>query len=1052
MKNYRLGIDLGSTSLGWSIIELSKGKEPTKLLNLGVRIFPDGRDAKSREPLNKKRRDHRSMRRNRDRYLQRKQHLLDCLIKNKLMPEDTIEQKGMEKLDPYKLRVRALDEKISLYEFGRALFHLNQRRGFKSNRKLDADDKETSTMKNAIKKLQNELKNAGARTLGEYLFNLNKDNNKHHQRKPLRVKTTANGYNLYPNRKMYEDEFEILWKKQSEYHKELNSEMKERIKNIIFFQRPLKPQPKGKCRFEPDEPRCPVAFPIYQQFRIYQEVNNLRLLDYDRVGHDLTNEQRTLILKAVFTQKKTAFKALRKKLGKEYAQDYVFNLESEKRKDMKGDETSFTLRKDDYFGTKWDELNDNEQDEIIIRIINEDNDIEIEETLISWLCDSFKLHKENAEKISNLRLPQGIGSVSKKAINKILPFLKEGFIYSESCEKSGYHHSDFRTGEVFDEGNLPYYGEVMPQHVAFGTDEPDDIDDIRFGKIPNPTVHIALNQLRKFINALAKKYGAPSQIVVELARELPLGKERLNDLKNEQSKNKKYNEIIAEELEKIGVENTYQNRLKYKLWDELDKDPTKRCCPYTGKHISLNAVDGLFSNKFEIEHILPKSKTFNDRPANKTVSYFKANRDKGERCPFEAFGHNPKGYEWDEILARAEKLPKNKRWKFYPDAMKNFENENDVISRMLTDTQYMSKVAREYMSYVCGPYNVWVIPGQLTAKIRSKWGLNELLSNDSKKNREDHRHHSIDAFVVACTSRSMLQKIARASEISRNRFIDDMPSPFNDFQHEEMKDLLDNTTISFKPDHGNAKAAIKRKQTVGQLHDETAYGFVSEDIKKGRITLSVRKPLISLDSEKNIKKIVSVTIRNDLLSLIDGKSKNEIKNILVQYSKEHGINRVKIHEEKDKKTVIPIYNKKGEIYKYYLSGSNYCADIYCSNKGDKAGKWQVEIIPMFKAHKPDFEPEWHKQNPTAKKIMRLFMNDYVAFDEDGERKIRRVRKMTGNVVYLRELNIALKEKGKEDIGEQFRPYTLQEKNARKIGIDILGNVHDPEQQDENNRN
>jgi len=1046
MKNYRLGIDLGSTSLGWSIIELSKGKEPTKLMNLGVRIFPDGRDAKSREPLNKQRRDHRSMRRNRDRNLQRKQYLFDCLIKSKLMPENIIEQKKLENLDPYELRVQALDKEISLHEFGRVLFHLNQRRGFKSNRKLDADDKETSTMKNAIKELENELKKAGVRTLGEYLFNLNKDIVEHHQRKPLRVKTTAEGYNLYPDRKMYEDEFEILWKKQSEYHQELNSELKERIKNIIFFQRPLKPQPKGKCRFEPDETRCPVAFPIYQQFRIYQEVNNLRLLDFDRVSHDLTDEQRTIILKAVLFQKKTAFKALRKKLGKEYAQDYVFNLESEKRKDMKGDETSFTLRKDEYFGTTWDELTDKEQDEIITRIINEDNDTKIEETLISWLCDSFKLQKENAEKISNLRLSQGIGSVSKKAINKILPFLKEGFIYSEACEKAGYHHSDFRTGEIFDEENLPYYGEVMPQHVAFGTDDSDDIDDVRFGKIPNPTVHLALNQLRKFINALTKKYGAPQQVVVELARELKNGQKRLREIEYEQNKNRKYNEKIADELEKIGVENTYQNRLKYKLWEELDRDPTKRCCPYTGKHISLNAVNGLFSNKFEIEHILPKSKTFNDRPANKTVSYFKANRDKGERSPFDAFGHNPKGYEWDKILSRAEKLPKSKRWKFYPDAMKNFENENDVISRMLTDTQYMSKVAREYMSYVCGPNNVWVIPGQLTAKIRSKWGLNELLSDDSKKNREDHRHHSVDAFVVACTSRSMLQKIARASELSRDRFIDEMPPPFTAFKHEKMKDLLDNTTISFKPDHGNAKAAILRKQTVGQLHDETAYGFVSEDIAKGKITLCVRKPLRDLNTIKKITEIVDANIRHFLLSSIEMNEDKKIDTILEEFRQMTGIKRVKIQVEKDKKTVIPIYNKKGEIYKYYLSGSNYCADIYCPNKGEKAGKWHVEIIPMFHAHQPDFEPQWHKQNPTAKKIMRLFINDFVSYNENDERKIRRVKKLSvdGRLFFI---DPKIAKSDKEPNATSVKQ--LQERNARKIGVDILGKVYDPKQKNEN---
>ena len=1044
MKNYRLGIDLGATSLGWSIIELSKEKEPTKLLDLGVRIFPDGRHKQKHEPLNVSRRNHRSMRKNRDRYLQRRKYLLDMLIKYGLMPEDEKERKQLQILDPYFFRTKALYEKISLFELGRVIFHLNQRRGFKSNRKFDNDEKEKSKMKDAISKIKHELESAGASTLGEYLYNLNsgKSSKEQVQRIPIRIRDHGKEYNLYTERSMYENEFEMIWNKQKQYYSELTNEIKEHLHKIIFTQRDLKQQPKGKCRFEPNEFRCPIAFPIVQKFRIYQEVNNLILLDFDRYEHELTIEQKETITRALLTQSKATLKGLRQKLGKEY-KDYIFNLEKEKRTEIKCDETASIMRKKEYFGDKWDKLKDDEQDEIILRLVNENSIKEIEDNLINWLCESYGFDKETAEKIKFIRLPQGTSNLSKKAINKILPYLKKSFNYYDSTIKAGY--TDIKTGEIFDEGNLPYYGEIMEHHTLFGDKKKYNKDEPEFyyGKIGNPTVHIALNQLRKFVNALTKKYGAPTQIVIELARELPLGKDTLSDLIKEQNKNEQNNERIRKELENIGVENNYQNRLKYKLWEELDRDPAKRCCPYTGKTILLNAVDGLYSNKFEIEHILPKSKTFNDRPANKTVSYFKANRDKGERSPFEAFGHNPKGYEWDKILSCAEKLPKNKRWKFYPGAMKNFENENDVISRMLTDTQYMSKVAREYMSYVCGSNNVWVIPGQLTAKIRSQWGLNKLLSDDNKKNREDHRHHSIDAFVVACTSRSMLQKIARASELSRDRFIDKMPPPFKGFQHEEMKNLLDSTIISFKPDHGNAKSAIKKGKTVGSLHKETAYGCVEKNKEKGTIILSVRKAITDLESKKHIEEIADNNIRNKLLTLTDGASKAEMKSILAKFSEQTCTKRVKVHIEKDINSVVPIKDKSGKEYKYYELRSNYCADIYCPDKGKKAGKWQIEITPMYYAHRPDYEPSWHKEHPTAKKIMQLFIDDIVAYEENGTREIRRVKKMTNGRVYLRDHKIS------NEISDQLSwaasAQQLQLKKARKIGVDILGKVYDSKQ-------
>lgn len=1048
MKNYRLGIDLGATSLGWSLIELDNNNEPTKLEKVGVRIFLDGRKAalswSKKEPLNVTRREKRGARRNRDRHLQRKDDLMKCLIKNNLMPKDITERKKLEHLDPYYLRAKGLNDKLTLFEFGRTIFHLNQRRGFKSNRKLDAKDNDTSIMKTAIKELKEELQKTNSRTLGEYLFNLNKnlDKKEHHHRQSLRVKKGAKSYNLFPDRAMYLDEFEQLWQKQTKFHSELNDKIKENIEYIIFYQRDLKPQEKGSCQFEEGEKRCSFAFATAQKFRILQEINNLELLDFNKNSHLLTEAQRATILDTLLIQKSATFKSLRRKLGKEYARDYDFNLENEKRKDLKGDETSFVMRKNDYFGEKWDDFDNQKKDEIITKILNEENDKEIETTLITWLCENYNLPKENAQNIANASLPKKISNLSRKAMTNILPFLNDGFNYYESCQKAGYENTDDAPEEPkYFKGDLPYYGELFEKDALFGNKEnydPKDEPEKYYGKIGNVTVHIALNQLRKLINELTKTYGAPKQIVLELARELKLGKTKVDEIEKIQAKNRKYNEKIAQELEKNVIENNYENRTKYKLWEELSKDPVKRCCPFSGIQIPIHK---LFTHEFQIEHILPKSKTFNDRMVNKTIAHRKANQDKGERSPFEAFGHNPTGYNYNQILARAKNLPSNKEKRFFPDAMQYYQDEGEILSRMLTDTQYMSRVARKYMAFVCGKNNVWSINGQLTAKLRAKWGLNNLLSDDSTKNRADHRHHAVDAFVVACTSRSTMQKVARAIGNSRDKFIDTMPPPFDNFKHYEMKQILDDTVISYKPDHGNAKKAISEHKTVGQLHKDTAYGLVSIDEKKGKITLSVRKELVSLESIKKINEIADPRIRATLLQLTDGENdKKKIVRILSEYSERTGIKRVKRHIEKSLETVVRIEDKLSN-YKYYELRNNYCADIYIPNKGKKAGKWQIEIIPMFYAHQPSFIPKWQKENPTAKKKMRLFINDTVAYEENGKTEIRRVKKMTNGLIYLRDHKISQEQADK--LSWAASATLLQEKNARKVGVDILGRVSDP---------
>ena len=195
-------------------------------------------------------------------------------------------------------------------------------------------------------------------------------------------------------------------------------------------------------------------------------------------------------------------------------------------------------------------------------------------------------------------LPDGHGQLGRTAGSKILEELKKDVItYDQAVHAAGFEsHSqlDF-DGEVFDA--LPYYGEVLERHVAFGSGDPADIAEKRYGKLANPTVHVALNQIRRLVNDLAKRFGAPKEIVVELARELPLSAKGKRELERLQNDNKEANDERRETLKEKGLSDSYDNRLRLRLWEELNPDhPLDRRCPYTGEQIGWSR---LFSDQVE---------------------------------------------------------------------------------------------------------------------------------------------------------------------------------------------------------------------------------------------------------------------------------------------------------------------------------------------------------------------------------------------------------------------------------------------------------------------
>ncbi len=1067
---YRLALDAGTTSLGWSVFELGKDLEPVRLIDIGVRIFSDGRDDK-KEPLAVSRRNARSIRRNRDRTLIRQKRLMNILIDLGLMPASKTEQKNLEGLNPYELRVKALNEKIPLYHLGRVLFHISQRRGFKSNRKTDKRENDMGAMKRAIEDLRLELDYKKCRTVGEYLYH-RLESGQNTRIRPVIEKNKAN-YEFYPGREMIADELDLLLEKQRGFHPELTQDICKQIIKEILFQRPLKKPDVGYCRFENEEKRARLSYPEVQNFRIWQEVNNLDLEQFKEHDPRLDHNDREKLAHALMQKKKMTFGQMRSLL--DIPKNMRFNLESDNRKELNGNDTNVLLSDEKCFGESWYEMDPDQQNALIDLLCDEPDHDE----LIFKLISDWNVNQTQAENIASAPLKDGYGRVSLKAIRKILPELQNGHGYAGACQRAAYHHSDDRTGEVFE--RLPYYGEILPESLIGGTFSEADRNrpEIYFGKINNPTVHIVLNQIRKLVNTCIHYYGHPEDIVIEMARDL---KEPRADIIKEQTRNKKENDRINAELEELRVKQNYRNRMLFKLWEDLcPDDPVKRCCPLSGYQISKSDI---FSGNFEEEHILPFSRSYNDGRGNKMLSHRDWNRKKGNKSPYEAFGHTD---EWDLILARVNNMPKNKRWRFQPDAWEIAKGEGeDMIARMLNDTRYMVRMAKKYMSAVFnneyGRNRVRAIPGQMTALLRDKWGLDNLLDDvwreelealfpdkpqlvemliqedDSRKNRMHHLHHAVDAFVTGCTTQGMLQNLSKAARQveekkelreKRKKLIMDMPQPFDGFR-EQVRDKLRQLVISYRPNHGGAKQAIARGKTVAPLHKQTAYGYKGEGKKKNTQIFTTRIALETIKKHKDIAQIADETIRNRIAQKLDGvkEGSSEWKQSIEECGRpgviiKPGIRHLRINIEKSDGSMVGISSQQiGKPYKFYELRGNYCAEIWCPHKGKKAGQWQCEIIPNYYAHQADFIPHWKRENPTAKLIMRLHIDDMVRYEEDGRLITAKVKKMdVSGRVALRDNRIAVEQADK--LSWAASAGQLQKKNGRKISVDILGRVLDP---------
>lgn len=1071
--HYRFAFDLGTNSIGWAVYSLTgpsdRSPSVASLEASGVRLFDDSRNPKDKKSLAEKRRVPRSARRRRDRFLMRRKELINVLIRFGLFPNDDRQRRSLAaEFDPYYLRAKALDHVLTPFELGRALFHLNQRRGFKSNRKADRKLDEKGKINAASARLQEKLKSSDVRTFGEFLWRRHGGDDLNNplpvrQRKAVRIRLDGEGakamYDYYPLREMLEDEFDQIIASQKPHHPDILSDgVIECLRSVIFYQRPLKPVKRGRCTLEPEEERLYKALPSVEARTIYETLNALRYGNGLELSSRLTRAERNEVAQQLLQGKNVTFKTKLRAITRA-GSDVRFSLEAQGKKDLSDfvSKSAKAMSKPEMFGKAWHSLSLEQKDAIVQLLLEEEKN----EVVVKTLIESYGLDADAARNAANWVPPEGTARLGPTANAAVLrELIGEAdqdddylLVYSAAVERAGkrlgkpWHHSDFRDGEI--RVPLPYYGEILERQVIFGSGKPEDSDEDRFGKFPNPTVHRALNQLRRLVNELIKAFNEPQQIVIEVARDLKLSKRQKDDIQRQQNQNRQDNDRRRQELEKLKQSDSYENRLRLRLFEEQQRaNGGTAICPYSLKPISL---ENLFSSDIDIDHILPYSRTLDDSPANKIICYRSANRDKRNRSPYEHLNLQP---AWQDIQAAAKGLSNNKNWRFAENAMERFEtSERNFLARQIHETRHLSRMARAYLGAVAGYDNVYVTTGQLTALLRAQWGLNNLLGGENRKQRDDHRHHAIDAIVVGALDRGLLQEMAKRAEIAeiegRSRITADVPEPVKKFR-DVVRAQLDNLVVSVKPEHGKG----------GALHEETAYGVVAGEAEQEEIgNLVFRKPVTGL-TVGEIDRVRDPVLRQELRTLASpfrnekGKCTDPkgLASALDAFSRQkapgrkQGVRRVRIGK-KEASTVAIKNRRNGRIYKALVPGDNHHIDIVQM----RDGSWQGFAATVFDVNQKDWRPEWERNKLGGKLVMRLHKGDTIEVDHEGQRKIMVVHRLSpsNNILYLAAHNeggeLAKRHADSDDLfrWDFANIGGLKSRSARRVRVDSMGRVNKP---------
>ena len=856
--------------------------------------------------------------------------------------------KAEQKVENYRWRKEALTKQLGLEELAIVL------------QKINSQINGASGLLGAISDRSKELYFL-KQTVGQYQWN------------ELQKNPNYSLKNQVFYRQDYLDEFERIWETQRKFHPELTDELKHELRDIvIFYQRPLKSQKGlvGFCELESSQKEivkdgkvktvtvglrcCPKSSPLFQCFKIWQSINNISVTgniiperQCDQSSDEIINKYGTRPL--MEEEKQKLFRELNLKERMSAAEILKLLFPDERNlklnfKEVKGnttmsafvnacrqviymsghDDIDFSKQSAQYttdtikevFGTigahadflTFDPCLDGKAFAMqpayrlwhLLYSYTGDNSATGDERLKERIADICGLDKEYASAFASIALQDDYGSLSAKAMRKILPFMMDGNKYSVACEYAGYRHSKRSlTKEELD--NKPLV---------------NTIPLLKRNSLRNPVVEKILNQMINVVNTVSETYGKPDEIRIEMARELKKSaKEReqmTKDMNDAKKKNDEYKQVLQSEF---GITNPSRNDvIRYRLYKELEQNGFKTI--YTQTYIPK---DKLFSKEFDIEHIIPQARLFDDSMSNKTIEARQANIEKGSATAYDyVLGkYGKQGAEEykqrvDKML-EGGKISKTKQKKLL---MREQDIPKDFIDRDLRDSQYIARKAREILESMVRT----VVPttGSVTDRLREDWqlvdvmkelnwdkydrlGLTETITDHDGRQirrikdwtkRNDHRHHAMDALTIAFTRHSFIQYLndmnARSDKSSSTYGIEQKelyrdshgklrfvpPMPLNDFRSEAKKHLEDilvsikakNKVMTKNPNKTKC-AKGKTKTTLqltprGQLHNETIYGRIRQyATKEERVGSAFNAEKIATVANKRLREALAARLR-----------------------------------------------------------------------------------------------------------------------------------------------------------------------------------------------
>ncbi len=632
-----LGLDIGTNSIGWGLIE----DEKQEIIAMGVRIFPVGVNISTKfkeESKGKNRRIGRTSRRCAFRRKKRINELKTILFEMGIWSGHPSYKSSIL---AYQLRSKGLDSLLTLEELAIVLLHIARRRGFQSGKKDDIDlkslireeekllhikdveienqveeedddDKEEKKVKAGINELNKKIAETKARTLGEYFYQLFlKEQAKEKCFNPEQPSERIRA--RYTSREMYKYEFEeILKKQQSYYHDVLSDDTVKKIWNCIFFQRKLKSQKHliNQCRYESQKRCSPISKPIYQEFRTWDSICNIRVVfAEDEPTRPLSLSEKEILYNAAQNSANLSLTDVRELVFGGKRVEINFDEDGK----VIGNITRIKIINALLGSARVEEIKKRAEnhpsknpllfDELLFEEIdknglNEYLQGEVYERIWHWLhiFDSRSWLKEKLEKeftsiiqkptlvkqelsklqilrLASMTIEKKFGSISEYAIKKLLPHMKkEGGNLTTACQAQQY---TITTEEYkYDKDR------ILKKELAF----------LKINELRNPIVQRALSEMIKLVNEIIKKYGQFDKdgnldiktVRIETMRELRKPKKAREKIYKENNDKQTIRRAYAKFLTNSGLGKEKGEILpsdplvkKYELWLELYPIPSE---------------------------------------------------------------------------------------------------------------------------------------------------------------------------------------------------------------------------------------------------------------------------------------------------------------------------------------------------------------------------------------------------------------------------------------------------------------------------------------------